>query len=58
MEWGSEATFENNVKKKSKKFEMTLNPLSPPQNIFKLYKKLGALTAKTKGVLKGLIAVW
>lgn len=37
---------------------MTLNPLSPPQNIFKLYKKLGAFTAKTKGVLKGLIAVW
>jgi len=37
---------------------MALN--SPPpthlQNIFKLYKKLGALKAKTKGVFNRLIA--
>lgn len=37
LEWGSEATFKNNLN---------------------FTKKLGALTAKTKGVFKGLIVVW
>lgn len=52
-----EAPFKNNLKN-IQKFEMALN--SPPpthlQNIFKLYKKLGALKAKTKGVFNRLIA--